>query len=62
MGEIFSPVGEAQGWNLGMSAIFAIGIIAGNVSEEILPTVMKTLAMAGQRMARCHAIIKQLNN
>lgn len=42
-----------------VSAIFAIGIIAGKAPERILPTVAKVLAMAGQRMARCHAI-KQL--
>jgi magnesium-transporting ATPase (P-type) len=43
-------------------AIFAIGIILGNVPEGLLPTVTLSLAMAVQRMAKRHALIKKLSS
>ena len=44
------------------SAIFAIGIILGNVPEGLLPTVTLSLAMGVQRMAKRHALIKKLSS
>lgn len=60
MGGLSFIVGEEMGLGVWVSAIFAIGIIVGNVPEGLLPTVTLALAMAGQRMARRKAIIKQL--
>jgi len=42
--------------------IFAIGIIVANVPEGLLPTVSLSLAMAVQRMAGRHALIKRLSS
>ncbi len=44
------------------SGIFAIGIILANVPEGLLPTVTLSLAMAVQRMAKRHVIIKKLSS
>lgn len=44
------------------SLIFAIGIIVANVPEGLLPTVSLALAMAVQRMAKRHVIIKRLSS
>ena len=44
------------------SFIFAIGIIVANVPEGLLPTVSLALAMAVQRMAKRHVIIKRLSS
>ena len=54
----------ALGWWLGLgfwiSAIFGIGIIVAYVPEGLLPTLTLSLAMASQRMAKRHALIKHL--
>ncbi len=51
---------------LGMSVtsrfIFAIGVIVANVPEGLLPTVTLALALATQRMARRHAIVRRLSS
>lgn len=44
------------------SFIFAIGIIVANVPEGLLPTVSLALAMAVQRMANRHVIVKRLSS
>jgi len=44
------------------SFIFAIGIIVANVPEGLLPTVSLALAMAVQRMAKRHVIIRRLSS
>ncbi|HSE83635.1 MAG TPA: HAD-IC family P-type ATPase [Thermodesulfobacteriota bacterium] len=44
------------------SFIFAIGIIVANVPEGLLPTVSLALAMAVQRMAKRHVIVKRLSS
>ncbi len=62
LGAIFFLVGEATGMGVWVSAIFAIGIIVGNVPEGLLPTVTLALAMASQRMAKRKAIVKQLTS
>ena len=44
------------------SAMFAIGIIMGNVPEGLMPTVTLALSMAVQRMAKKNALIKKLSS
>ncbi len=63
MGVFFLLIGSAFAkLSLAASAIFAIGIILGNVPEGLMPTVTLSLAMAVQRMARRHALIKKLSS
>jgi potassium/sodium efflux P-type ATPase len=49
------------GVDLAESFIFAMGMIVAFVPEGMLPTVTLALAMAVQRMARRHALIKRLS-
>jgi magnesium-transporting ATPase (P-type) len=49
------------GVNLSDSFIFAMGMIVAFVPEGMLPTVTLSLAMGVQRMARRHALVKQLS-
>ncbi len=44
------------------SALFAVGIILGNVPEGLLPTVTLSLAVAVQRMAKRNVLIKKLSS
>jgi Ca2+-transporting ATPase len=44
------------------SAMFAIGIIIANVPQGLMPTLTLALAMAVQRMAKKHALIKKLSS
>ena len=44
------------------SAMFAIGIILANVPQGLMPTLTLALAMAVQRMAKRHALIKKLSS
>jgi sodium/potassium-transporting ATPase subunit alpha len=60
MGGTFFAIGLLTGLSLWVSAIFGIGIIVANVPEGLLPTVTLSLAMASQRMAKRHALIKHL--
>jgi len=62
MGTVFFVIGLFMGLGLWVSAIFGIGIIVANVPEGLLPTVTLALAMGSQRMARRHALIKQLTS
>jgi len=62
MGTSFFLIGLFMGLGLWVSAIFGIGIIVANVPEGLLPTVTLALAMGSQRMARRHALIKQLTS
>lgn len=41
--------------------IFALGMIVANIPEGLLPTVTLSLAMAVQRMAKEHALVKRLS-
>jgi magnesium-transporting ATPase (P-type) len=43
-------------------AIFAVGIVLGNVPEGLLPTLTLSLAMGVQRMARQNALVKRLSS
>ena len=60
MGATFFAIGLLTGLSFWVSAIFGIGIIVANVPEGLLPTVTLSLAMASQRMAKRHALIKHL--
>ena len=60
MGITFFGIGLLTGLSFWISAIFGIGIIVANVPEGLLPTVTLSLAMASQRMAKRHALIKHL--
>ena len=60
MGATFFGIGLLTGLSFWTSAIFGIGIIVANVPEGLLPTVTLSLAMASQRMAKRHTLIKHL--
>jgi calcium-translocating P-type ATPase len=48
-------LGPAEGF------VFALGVIVANVPEGLLPTMTLALALAVQRMARRHAIVRRLS-
>ena len=60
MGLSFFALGWWLGLGIWISAIFGIGIIVAYVPEGLLPTLTLSLAMASQRMAKRHALIKHL--
>jgi calcium-translocating P-type ATPase len=60
MGVALFFVGLAMGLPIWANLLFAIGIIVANVPEGLLPTVTLSLAMATQRMARRHALVRHL--
>jgi calcium-translocating P-type ATPase len=60
LGVVFFMIGRAIGLPFWANFIFAIGIIVANVPEGLLPTVTLSLAMASQRMARRHALVRRL--
>ncbi|MYZ52721.1 cation-translocating P-type ATPase [Malikia spinosa] len=60
LGLVFFGVGLALELPFWASLMFAIGIIVANVPEGLMPTVTLSLAMATQRMARRHALIRHL--
>ena len=62
MGGAFFVIGVSMGLGFWISAIFGIGIIVANVPEGLLPTVTLALALGSQRMAKRHALIKQLTS
>ena len=63
MGVGFFAIGYlAAGLTLRNGAIFAIGIVLGNVPEGLLPTMTLSLAMGVQRMAGRNAIVKRLSS
>jgi P-type E1-E2 ATPase len=50
------------GLSLAAGAVFAVGIVLGNVPEGLLPTMTLALALGVQRMARRHALVKRLSS
>jgi P-type Ca2+ transporter type 2C len=63
MGGVFFGVGYlVAGLTLREGAIFAIGIVLGNVPEGLLPTMTLALAMGVQRMAARKALVKRLSS
>jgi sodium/potassium-transporting ATPase subunit alpha len=59
-GVVFYLIGRSTGLSDFDNLMFAIGIIAANVPEGLLPTVTLALALGSQRMARRNAIIRHL--
>ncbi|HXH14005.1 MAG TPA: cation-transporting P-type ATPase [Alphaproteobacteria bacterium] len=60
MGVVFFTLGSLIGRSFWENFMFAIGILVANVPEGLLPTVTLALSMAGQRMARRNALVKDL--
>ena len=60
LGVLFFFIGHAIGLPFFANFMFAIGIIVANVPEGLLPTVTLSLALATQRMARRHALVRHL--
>ncbi|MGR8979035.1 MAG: cation-translocating P-type ATPase [Gammaproteobacteria bacterium] len=60
LGIVFFFIGQSMGFSFWENFIFAIGILVANVPEGLLPTVTLSLAMATQRMAQRHALIRHL--
>ncbi len=59
-GVVFYFIGRSSGLSTFDNLMFAIGIIAANVPEGLLPTVTLALALGSQRMARRNALIRHL--
>ncbi len=47
---------------LAQAFIFSLGMIVAFIPEGLLPTVTLSLAMAVQRMAKEHALVKKLSS
>jgi magnesium-transporting ATPase (P-type) len=63
MGAGFFAIGHVvAGLGLKEGAVFAIGIVLGNVPEGLLPTMTLALAMGVRRMARRGAVVKRLSS
>jgi sodium/potassium-transporting ATPase subunit alpha len=60
LGVAFFLLGRTLGLTTWENLVFAIGIIAANVPEGLLPTVTLSLTMATQRMARKNALVRHL--
>jgi len=60
LGVAFFFIGQSLGLSFWQNLLFAIGIIAANVPEGLLPTLTLALAMGAQRMARRNALIRHL--
>ena len=60
LGVAFFLLGRTLGMTTWENLVFAIGIIAANVPEGLLPTVTLSLAMATQRMAKKNALVRHL--
>jgi len=60
LGVAFFLLGRTLGLTTWENLVFAIGIIAANVPEGLLPTVTLSLAMATQRMAKKNALVRHL--
>ena len=62
LGIVFFGLGFVIGRTVWESMVFAIGIIVANVPEGLLPTVTLTLSLAGQRMAKHDALVKDIES
>ncbi len=60
LGGVFFVIGRIIGVPSWTNFVFAIGIIAANVPEGLLPVVTLSLAIAAQRMARRNVLIRHL--
>ena len=59
-GVVFFVLGFFSGKGALIAAIFALSLIVANVPEGLLPTITLSLSLASQRMAKKHALIKNL--
>jgi Ca2+-transporting ATPase len=62
LGIAFFLVAGWLGMGLTERFVFAIGVMVANVPEGLLPTVTLSLALATQRMARRHALVRRLSS
>ncbi|MBW6520248.1 MAG: cation-transporting P-type ATPase [Desulfoarculaceae bacterium] len=62
IGGVFFGLCLFFGKGLLLSSIFALSLIVANVPEGLLPTIALSLSLASQRMARRHALIKNLDS
>ena len=62
IGVLFFVVAGALGMGLSDRFVFAIGVMVALVPEGLLPTVTLSLALATQRMARRHALVRRLSS
>jgi sodium/potassium-transporting ATPase subunit alpha len=60
LGVAFFVIGHVIGLPFWANFMFAIGIIVANVPEGLMPTVTLSLALATQRMAKRHALVRHL--
>jgi len=60
LGGVFFVIGRVIGVPFWTNFVFAIGLIAANVPEGLLPEVTLSLAIAAQRMARRNVLIRHL--
>ena len=61
-GMVFFFAAGALGMGTQERLVFAIGVMVANVPEGLLPTVTLSLALATQRMARRHALVRRLSS
>ncbi len=62
MGALFVPLATfGAGLPVGDAAIFAIGLIVGNVPEGLLPVITLALAVGVRALARRGAVVKRLS-
>lgn len=62
LGVLFFAFGLVVGKDFWANLVFAIGIIVANVPEGLLPTVTLTLSLAGKRMAKHNAWVKDIES
>jgi magnesium-transporting ATPase (P-type) len=62
IGIVFFVVAGALGMGFDDRFVFAIGVMVALVPEGLLPTVTLALALATQRMARRHALVRRLSS
>ncbi|CAB4879287.1 MAG: HAD-IC family P-type ATPase [Actinobacteria bacterium] len=62
LGLAFIPIGMiGAGLSLADSAVFAIGLLVGNVPEGLLPVITLALAVGVRELARRGAVVKRLS-
>jgi P-type Ca2+ transporter type 2C len=62
IGALFFVAASLVGMPVSERFVFAIGVMVALVPEGLLPTVTLSLAMATQRMARRHALVRRLSS
>ncbi|WP_208597704.1 cation-translocating P-type ATPase [Desulfogranum mediterraneum] len=62
MGLVFFLLGLFSAKGPLMASIFALSLIVANVPEGLLPTITLSLSLAGQRMAKRNALLKNLDS